>query len=70
MFEVYFVDNLNKKRLLCDNADSDREAHKIINDFLKSKNYKAPYFREWIEDNIIIVDVGSHTEFFNIIDKN
>lgn len=70
MFEVYFVDSLGNKRLLSYDLVSDREAHKIISDFLKEKNYKAPYFREWKEENTIIVDVGSHSEFFQIVDKN
>ena len=70
MFEVYFIDSLNNKRMLSDDLVSDREAHKIIHDFLKERNYKAPYFREWIEDGAIIVDVGSHSEFFHIIDKS
>lgn len=70
MFEVYFIDSLNKKRKLSEDLVSDRKAHKIINDFLKERNYKAPYFREWIEDGIIIIDVGSCSEFFHMIDKS
>ena len=39
---------------------------KIINDFLTSKNYKAPYWRITVHDNNVHIDVGSWSEFFRI----
>lgn len=43
------------------------EANKFIVDFLDEKNYKSHYWRRWnVSDNIERIDVGSHTEFFEI----
>ena len=39
---------------------------KIINDFLESRNYKAPYWRITQHGNNIHIDVGSWSEFFRI----
>lgn len=38
----------------------------------RNPNYKIPYYRTWAnEDNEIMVDVGSHTEFYVLrSDKN
>lgn len=45
-------------------ATNDDAAWKIISDFLKEKNYKKYYVRQWVEGNRTFFDVGSHTEFF------
>lgn len=49
----------------CDTKD---ECYTIINKFLDDHEYKAPYWRMWVNaDNNLVVDVGSHTEFFIIV---
>ena len=43
-----------------------KQAFQNIQSFLKDKRYTPPYFRHWMEDGVITIDVGSHTEFFKI----
>lgn len=43
---------------------------KAINAFLDEHNYKSYYTRIWRQGNEVWFDVGSHTEFFVLIDKD
>lgn len=53
---------------------------KIINDFLDKHNYKMYYSRQWVGTfkfqrgkfnyPALVIDVGSHTEFFYIVQMN
>lgn len=46
-------------------AKNDEEVWTMINTFLIKHHYKAPYVREWDdEDGKHWYDVGSHSEFF------
>lgn len=69
MYKVMFENCLGKKRTLAV-VNTMELANKTICDFLKEKDFKSYYQRRWkIDDKTIKVDVGSHTEFFEIIDE-
>lgn len=63
--KVYFK-NGNGNEQLIGEADNDKRAMKIIKEFCREKGFNIPYIRCWEapENNRIIVDVSSHTEFF------
>ena len=66
MYIVYFENSNGDKRQIGAAAQKN-EANKFIVDFLDEKNYKSNYWRRWnVSDNIERIDVGSHTEFFEI----
>ena len=75
-YHIYFKNSFGKETFLDtimaeENVDMEKSILKClerIDKFLKSKNYKSYYQRWWFEEdkNKIIIDVGSHSEFFNI----
>ena len=61
---ITFENSKGEERLIGE-TNNINEAYKKIFSFLKKKNYKSYYTRQWqIDDNTIKIDVGSHTEFF------
>lgn len=63
--KVYFENSQGKIREI-GQANNEKEAFKIIKDFLSTHNFTSYYTRYWEEDDCLKVDVGSHTEFFYI----
>ena len=65
--KVYFQ-NSSGKKILIGEANSDKQAMKIIKGFCRERGFNIPYIRCWenIEKRQIIIDVSSHTEFFII----
>lgn len=45
------------------------ECYKAIQDFLSAHHFKSYYTRCWEEDGMTKVDVGSHCEFFYIVEE-
>ena len=43
-----------------------KEARTHIKTFLDAHNYKSYYYRMWVRNGYVVIDVGSHTEFFKI----
>ena len=68
--KVYFKNSKGKERIIgkasCKKGKAREKSTKIINDFLDSKNYKAPYWRITYHENNVHIDVGSWSEFFRI----
>ena len=60
---VEFGTRLGKSRIIGE-ADTIKECHQIIMKFLDDHNYKSYYQRIGIENNKVIIDVGSWSEFF------
>ena len=63
---VYFKNSYGKRREI-GKVSSEKEAFKVIHQFLDDHHFKSYYTRSWInpEDNTEkYYDVGSHTEFF------
>lgn len=70
MYIVEFENTYGERREI-GSAAIKPKANKIIQKFLNSHKYKAPYWRIIsLEDNIEQIDVGSHTEFFYIRKEN
>ena len=66
MASVYFSDSLGTLRKIGDAAQWP-DCMKIIMDFLAEHNYHSYYQRLYsTKKNCIIVDVGSHTEHFEV----
>jgi hypothetical protein len=63
--KLYFIKS-NRERLCLSDVDTEDEAIKIINQFLKDKNYTSYYMRSNKYDNHIQYDVGSWSEFFEL----
>ena len=58
----------NEKYDMSETFQTQDEAYKRISDFLKSINYKVYYYRSrLLEDESIMIDYGSHTDFFYIV---
>lgn len=68
MLTVLFEDSAKKRRTV-GTADTTQEAMQLISKFLAQHNYKSYYMRVWQpKEKTTKVDVGSHTEFFYIIE--
>ena len=60
-------ENRHDVRRVIGECETEEEAFKIIYDFLKEHNYESYYTRvNYLSDNHLWVDVGSHVEFFHI----
>ena len=69
--KLYFINSANKKKLVSSAATADN-ANKLIIEYIKKINpeYKVYYTRSWIENNETWYDVGSHTEFFLLTERD
>lgn len=66
MYNVLFENSKGQKRII-GTAETKDTAFKVIDEFLDDHKYKSYYKRCWnTDDKTIVVDVGSHTEFFYI----
>ena len=72
MYRVDFENGFGKLRTI-GKASTREDAFKVINKFLSDHNYKAYYFRTWFADDNKkkeIVDCGSWSEFFHIVEED
>lgn len=63
--KVIFDKDYEEKREIADVPSFD-EAVKAIKHFLDEHRYKAPYWRYWMQESWAVVDVGCHTQWFQI----
>lgn len=69
MYRVLFINSMGKGRQI-GKTESQEQAYAIISKFLDKHNFKSYYSRTWkTNDKTTVVDVGSHTEFFQIIEQ-
>lgn len=61
--ELYFKDCQGVDRLIAE-CDTVSAVHKEIKKFLDEHEYVSHYSRSWGNEENIIIDVGSHSEFF------
>ena len=61
--KLYFQNSRGVERLIAEPSNRE-EVVKEINKFLNDHNYKSYYTRVWEDDDRLVFDVGSHTEFF------
>lgn len=60
---LYFINSRDEYRLLKENITWDEVSPRIA-EFLKEHNYTSYYTRTWKNTEGVMLDVGSHTEFF------
>ena len=61
--KLFFQNSQSKERLI-EEPYNREEVVKEINKFLDDHNYKSYYTRVWEDNDRLVFDVGSHTEFF------
>ena len=63
-------ENSNGEERVIGEVDNEKEAYKIIINFLNEHNFKSYYVRYTREEveHRTMFDVGSHTEFFYVYD--
>lgn len=61
--KLYFQNRNGKERLIAEVKDGD-DAYMKIKEFCNERGFKIYYTRCWKRDNVVVYDVGSHTEFF------
>lgn len=61
--ELYFLNELNEKILIGEPEDN-KEADMMINEYIELKNFKSYYKNVTNMNNGVIIDFGSHYEFF------
>ena len=66
--KVLFENSQGKTREIAD-VSTMEEANKVINNFCEERNFYIRYKRKWKKGNVTYVDVGSHTEFFHIVEE-
>lgn len=65
---LYFLRSNNERVLL---GEYDRQGvFEAIHKFLDEHNFTSYYTRVWREGDDVWLDVGSHTEFFVVADKD
>ena len=68
--KLYFENSRGEKRVIS-KPKTEEEAMKEIYKFCEDKNFKVYYVRTWrTPDGLKEYDVGSHTEFFYLDDRN
>jgi hypothetical protein len=65
MLKLYF-NNANDENKFVANLENFSDFFDVIEKDIHKRNpdYKVPYYRTWVENGIMNVDVGSHTEFY------
>ena len=48
-------------------AQSYKGANEIIHKFCEERNFRIYYSRFWIQDGKLVIDVGSHSNFFYVL---
>lgn len=61
--ELYFINRQGKERLIAE-CKTVQDVHKEIDKFLDEHNFKCYYTRSWGDEKGVMIDLGSHLEFF------
>ena len=65
MIKVYFGNNESKKNI--GESDTESGAFRIIEDYVKNViGWQEVYYRFWHEDGVLVIDFGSHRNFFYV----
>lgn len=68
--KLYFENSKGERRLIA-KPKTEEDAQKVIHKFCEDRHFKIYYVRSWkTPDELKVFDVGSHTEFFYLDDKN
>ena len=73
MTNLYFLDSRGEQRLVKKNVETET-VMKVISHYVNNLNptYKIYYYRTWFDETTggTIYDIGSHSEFFLLVDEN
>ena len=72
MYNLYFEDRFGESRLVKrDIGTNDEDIYNAIKAYVTELNpkYRIYYTRSWCKDNVRWYDVGSHTEFFKLVEE-
>ena len=61
--KLYFENSQGKERLIAE-CETVKDVGKEIQKFLDDHNYKSYYWRSWGDEERVMIDVGSWSEFF------
>ena len=61
--KLLFQNSQGKERVIAE-VDNFDDAVKKMDKFIEERNFKSYYKRVWEKNGRLVVDVGSHTEFF------
>lgn len=61
--KLYFENSRGEKRIIAE-PKTEEEAWDEFHKFCEDRNFKIYYVRKWQTEDGIKYDVGSHTEFF------
>lgn len=68
--KLYFENSYGERRIIAEPA-TEQDATKEIRKFCDDRNFKIYYTRTWRDkEGLKVFDVGSHSEFFYLDDKN
>ena len=68
--KLFFQNSYGDMRVIAE-PTTEQDAMKEIHKFCEDRNFKIYYTRSWRnKDGLKVFDVGSHTEFFYLDDKN
>ena len=67
--KLYFENSRGNRRII-GKPQTEDDAWKIIKEFCENRHFKIYYIRTWRDnDGLKVYDIGSHTEFFYLDDK-
>ena len=61
--KLYFKNSQDKERLITE-CETTKDVSREIHKFLDDHNYKSYYSRSWGDEEKVMIDVGSYSEFF------
>lgn len=65
--KLYFKNSQGKERLIAE-CETTKDVSREIHKFLDDHNYKSYYSRSWGDEEKVMIDVGSYSEFFVLRD--
>ena len=65
--KLYFKNSQGKERFIAE-CETTKDVSREIHKFLDDHDYKSYYSRSWGEEEKIMIDVGSYSEFFVLRD--
>lgn len=65
LFTLYHG-NENNREIVADNIKDWKQLWEEISEFLKNKNFKSYYYRQWILKDILWIDYGSWTDYLMV----
>lgn len=65
--KLYFKNSQGKERLIAE-CETTKDVSREIHKFLDDHNYKSYYSRSWGDEEKVMIDVGSYSEFFVLKD--